>query len=337
MHAKAQQLLEAHAKHILDQLTGENLHHHIDNETATFCGWLATRPVRSLVDEVTARDFIHRNILGATPSEEMRQQAREIIKKGLNSPSNQKVKIEHLLNGQEYDLIVERIISLEELRRSAIKEVLNNPAYNEFLSNLLYQNIKDYLLEDNIVAKKVPGMSSLMKVGKGVMGKMGNLESSMENTLKSYIQKNIRSTIDMSEQLILNALETPKLRSISRQFWSQFKGKPISDLTRHIKPDDVDASADIANTVWNHFRQTSYAKELTTELVHAWYEQWGDQPAMSLLKGLGYSPNRITIELKQVVVPYIDTMRESGFLELRIRAYLEPFYSSDFVADILDK
>lgn len=337
MHPKAAALMEAHTRHVMEQLAGDNLSLHIQNETLTFCAWLGTRPVHTLVDEVRARDFILRNILEAELSPELRQQVRDVIKQGIKSPLNKETRIEHVLNVKEYDDIVERLVVLEDARRDIIRAVLNNPAYSDFLSDLLFQNIKDYLLEDNLIAKKVPGASSLMKLGKGVFDKVGGgLENAMESTLKSYIQRNIRKTIEMSEQMVNRALATPKLRTVARQFWHRVKDVPLSTASKYVKDADVDASADIINTLWNHLRQTPYARQLTTELVHAWYEQWGDRPAMAVLTDLGYTPERLTEELRQILTPYIEAMRETGFLELRVRAYLEPFYTSDSVTSVLE-
>lgn len=336
MHPKAAALLDAHTRHVLDQLTGDKLVALVNQEAATYCAWLSTRSVDSLIDEVRVRDFIVRNVLSVEISDSLREQIRAMIKRGIRSPLNKETRLEHVLNVKEYDLIVEKLIALEDVRREVVHSALNNRIYSDFLSDLLYQNIKDYVLEENVIAKKVPGASSLLKLGKGMMDRVGGgIEHAMEQTLKSYIQRNIRRTIEMSENMIERALEAPKLRSVARQFWSRIKGMPLSDLTKYVKDGNVDDAADIINTVWNHIRQTSYARELTNELVHAWFEQYGKRSGMQVLEDIGLSQERLAEELRQILVPYVDAMRDSGFLEPRVRAYLLPFYESEAVATIL--
>lgn len=337
MHPKAAALLDAHTRHVMQQLTGDKLVELVNTEAATYCAWLSTRSVDSLLDEVRVRDFIVRNILSVELSDSLRDQIRTMVKRGIKSPLNKNTKIEDVLNVKEYDLIVEKLIALEDARRDIIHGVLNNQAYSDFLSDLLFQNMKDYLLEENPLAKKVPGVSSLLKMGKGVMDKVGSgLEGAMEHTVKNYIKRNIRSTIEMSERMIENAMAAPKLRSVARQLWSRIKGRSLAEFTRYVHDQNVDDSADIINTLWNHLRQTTYARELTNELVHAWFAQWGKRSGMQVLEDIGLSQARVAEELRQILIPYVDAMRESGFLEPRVRAYLEPFYSSDAVVAILE-
>lgn len=335
MHPTAAALLDAHTRHVLNQLSGERFALLVRDEIDSYCNWAATQPIDGIVNEVQVRDFLVRNLLDVDLSASLRGQIRSLVQRALQSPLNENTAVEELLNVRDYDLIVARLISLEDLRRDLVRAVLSNPTYSDFLSDLLYQGIKDYLLEENVLAKKVPGMSSLVKMGKGVIGKMGNLDNALENTLKSYIQRNIRATVDMSERLIERALEAPKLQAIARHYWSRIKTVKLSEATRYVGRDDVDDSADIVHAVWNHLRQTEYARQLSTELVHAWFEEYGQRPLLAVLDDLGLDRNRLALEAWQLLLPFVEAIRASGHLEARVRAHLEPFYQSDAVAAML--
>lgn len=327
MHATAKALLDAHTRHVVQQLTGPALAGVLDDETAVFWDWLAARPVSAIIDEVRVRDFLLRNVFEITPSERLLAQIGTLSARALTSPLNKQTRLEELLNAREYDLIVDRLIALEDVRREIVHAVMQNPSVTQLVSDLVYNGVKNYLMEDGGLAKKVPGMSSLMKMGKGMMERVG-ADDALEGALKSYVKRNTRATMEMSEKLVNHALETPKLKSVSRQFWQQIKSAPLDRVTRYVEADDVQDVVVIGSTVWNHFRQTSYARELLNELVHAWFEQWGGDPASTALESIGLDKARLQGEVKLLLTPLAAELEKGGHLEARVRLHLEVFYSS---------
>ena len=335
MHATAQALLDAHARHVMKQLSGTALGDLLDEETAGFWDWLADRPVKSVVDEVWVRDFLLRNVFEVTPDERLLTQIGVIAARAMKSPLNGQTRLEELLNAREYDVIVDRLIELKEVRHQIVRAVMQNASVTQLISDLVYNGVKHYLMEDGGLAKKVPGMSSLMKIGKGIMDHMGSLDAALENALKSYVKRNTRATMEMSERLVERALETPRLKSASRQFWQQIKSVPLDRATRYVKDDDVDDVVVIGSTLWNHFRQTTYARELLNELVHAWFEQWGNDPAITALQSIGLDKKRLQHETRAVLTPIIAELESSGHLEARVKVHLQTFYASSEVTMVL--
>ncbi|MBP7178748.1 MAG: hypothetical protein KBD35_05855 [Moraxellaceae bacterium] len=328
MHPTATALLEAHTRHMLNNLGGPGLGALFDEETAALCNWLNILPVSKVTDVVRVRDFLLRNVFEITPSETLLTQIGTLATVALTNPLNKTTALEELLNAREYDLIVDRVIALEELRHQIVHAVLQNPSVVQLISDLIYHGVKSYLVDENALTKKVPGMSSLMKMGKGMMERMGSLDAALENTLKSYIKRNTRATMDLAERLVQHAMETPKLKSVSREFWQQIKGEKLDRVTQYIKADDVDDVVRIGATLWNHFRTTPYARDTLNDLVHTWFERWGNQTVMQVLVDIGLTPERLQVEVRQFGEPLVAELIASGHLEARIRVHLETFYAS---------
>jgi hypothetical protein len=334
MNATAHALLEAHIRHVMQHLSGDAQAALVDEETSVFYDWLAARPINTLVDEVRVRDFLLRNIYDIAPSERLLTEITVLATHALQSPLNGKTRLEELLNVREYDLIVDRLISLEEVRHTIVHAFMQNPSVTQLLSDLVYNGVKNYLAENSSLAKKVPGVSSLMRMGRGVMERVG-ADDALEGALKSYVARNTRATMEMSERLVSRALEAPKLKTVSRQFWLRIKSARLDRITRHVQPDHVEDVVTIGNTLWNHFRQTTYARELLNELVHAWFESWGQEPAVIVLEGLALDKTRLQQEVRLFLGPLIAEMEKSGYLEARVRAHLERFYASPEASAVL--
>lgn len=336
MHPTAEALLTAHTQFILTQLSGKSLSTRIQEETQIAFLWMHTTPINKITTEVLVRDFIVRNILDTEPTQALSAHLAILTKAAINSSQNKNTKLEDLLNAKEYDSIIDRLISLEDIRKEWIHAIMQNPAVTQLISDLVYNGVKNYLLEDGGLAKKLPGMSSLMKMGKGMMERMGSLDSALESALKNYVQRNTRATMELSERLVEKTLETDKLKTISRQFWQKIKGTSLSTIFKPIKDTDIDDVANISTTLWNHFRQTSYAKSLLSELVHEWFEQWGSLTIAEVLQNLNIDQARLTQEIEIFLEPLMTELLTSGLLEARIKLHLERFYNSDIVNNIIE-
>lgn len=335
MHPKAQQLMDAHVQHILNKLAGENLEQLLDIEVEACCDWLSQRNVEELFQQSQINDFLQRNVLDKEPTELFVVQLKKIFWSALQSPLNQETEFQHLLSPQEFQYVVEKGIDLEALRKDIIKSVLESPVYSLLLSDVLYHGIKDFVLEENVIAKKVPGVSSLVKMGQGIMSKMGGVDTAIEGLIKSYIQKNIENSVELSQKFLDKSLDENRIRTVAQQFWENVKFKKLATASAYIDVTDFDDFAFIAKNIWNHLRQTEYSKQLIEQLVQEWFQHWGRDNVLNMLENLGITRSQIVAEAKLLAVPLINEGLLSGYLEERIRAQLEPFYSSDTVTAIL--
>ncbi|MEL0028390.1 MAG: hypothetical protein VW625_06985, partial [Perlucidibaca sp.] len=195
----------------------------------------------------------------------------------------------------------------------------------DLLSDVLYRSIADYLTTENPLARNVPGVSSLMKVGKGVIGRMGSLETTVEQTLKAYIKRNIRSTIAFSEGLLVKALSNDNLRHFANDLWPRLEAYELGQATRHL---EIQGMSYMAVVFWNQIRKTDFMKQQVAYLVQAWFKRWGDQPSMEVLEDLGITREQIVREVVAVGQPLLTAWARSGHIERRASEHLQRFFDS---------
>lgn len=65
----------------------------------------------------------------------------------------------------EYDKVVFYFVQFEKLCMDIIYLILESLVYSELIIDVLYYGIKDYVMIENVVVKKVFGVLVLMKVG----------------------------------------------------------------------------------------------------------------------------------------------------------------------------
>lgn len=334
MHATAQALLEAHTRHIMQNLSGDALAALVAEEAAEACHWMASRSVTSLASPTLVRDFLLRNVYDITPSERLLETIGTLAARVFQSPLNTETRVDALLTKADFDYIAAQVIALEDARNDIISAILKNHEISHLISDIVYSGIKNYLAENSKIANKVPGMGSLLKVGKGVMERMGT-DSMVEGALKNYIHQNTRSTMEMTERLVKQALESPKLTAHSRKLWDRAHTLHLSVATRHVREQDVREVVTIGSRLWNHFRQTGYARGLLNELVEAWFEDHGSESVMSVLESIGLDRERLPAEVQHFLQPLVAELVASGQLEKRVRVHLERFYGSAEVTKLL--
>ena len=87
-----------------------------------------------------------------------------------------------------------------------------------------------YMLAENIIAKKVPGVSSLIKIGKFAVNKtMHSLEAAIENKVKSYIESNLENTIKRSERSLNEYFNKTQIVDMSEEIWESVAKTKLSE------------------------------------------------------------------------------------------------------------
>lgn len=325
MRPTADALLQAQLDFFLQDFQGDSLRRHLTTEAEAYCDLLEKISVRQLLGETMVIAWIERNILAYEPTDAFRQQAVMLVEMGLNNPGHLQQPMRQLINRQLYDLLVERLVERPGLRQEVIHVALSSPVYTRLLSDVVYHSIVDYLTTENPLARNVPGVSSLLKVGKGMIGRMGKLESTVELAIKAYIERNIRSTAAFSEKLVERVLSDDNIRRFADDLWPRLESYQLGQATRHL---EIQGLSYLAVLYWNQIRKTDYMKQQINYLVTAWYQHAGDRPAMEVLEDLGISRNQVVREVVALGEPLVSAWVRTGHIEQRLREHLQRFYQA---------
>ena len=335
MHSKAQSLMKAHTEFLLARCSVQELPATLQTEITLLIAHLSQRKLHELVDHAQVLRLLQQELLQRQPAPGLRNQLKASIQRLLHNPILNQTEIGMILGDEDAERVMNTLLKHEDLRKDIVHSLLASPVYSDVLSDLLYHSIKDYLLEENVLTKKVPGMASLMKIGKGMVERMGNLEESFEKTIKQYIRKNIRASVELSEQLIDKAFQGPRLREALRDALGQLRQQKIALIGQHIQSHDIEEGEEILNSLWNRWRETPTASAVLEDLVQHWFELHTDQTLGQLLAELDFDILDFSRELEAAASPVISLLRDNGYLQSRIESHLQPFYASDAVHALL--
>ncbi len=328
-HPMIEQLIEAQLD-FLDQSFAQS--ETIQNEFQTFYLWFRKQTLKDLWSPMQINLLLQKQILGTAASSFLIEQIAEHIRFALVHPANDNTKIADVIPVLTIDKIAQYVASKSGHRQRLIKKIVSNPAFSAMISQLIQHSIQDYL-DNSVIAKSVPGVSRFMKMGKSVLENV--TDTSLDNTIAKYLQKNILKLGQLSENILNQHFDDEKLYHFQANLWHKIKDMPLSVLKNYIEVQDLTQTVNLGHEIWDHMRQTDYLQQQIQDGVHAWYVRNQEHTFDLLLRDLNIDESLIQHELNALLTPIIQQMISQGHLHERARQYLEQFYYSKSTLNIL--
>ncbi len=305
----------------------------IQHEFKQFYHWLRLQQLQHLWSFEQIFELIEKQILATPASAFLIEQIAEHIRFALIHPINDQTTIEQVIPVLTIDSIAQYVASKSGHRQRLIKTVVNNPAFSALITQLIQHSIQDYL--DNSMSKRVPGVGHFMKMGKSVLETV--TDSNLNDTINHYLQKNILKISQMSEKVLNQHFNDDKLYHFQANLWHKIKVMPLSVLRHYVEVQDLPKTVGIGHEIWEHIRQTPYLKQQVHDGVYAWYARNQERTFDLLLRDLNIDEELIQNQLTDLLSPVLQQVITTGYLRQRARVYLEKFYYSEAVNQILNK
>ena len=328
-HPLIEQLIEAH----LDFLEQEFSHTAtLQNEFLNFYQWFRKQNLQALWSFEQLNALLQKQILATPASHSLIEQITEHLRFALIHPINESTAIAEVIPVSTVDKIAQYVAGKSDHRQRLIKTVVNSPAFSAMISQLIQHAIQDYL-NNSVMAKRVPGVSQFMKMGKSVLESV--TDSNLEQTIGHYLRKNILKLSQMSEHVLNQHFDNDKLYHFQANLWHKIKDLPLSRLKNYIEVADLSDTVGLGHEIWDHMRQTEYLKQQLHDGIYTWYTRHQAHSFDILLRDLNIDEALIQDELQQLLTPIIQKMVSSEYLRTRARVYLEKFYYAESTQQIL--
>ena len=329
-HPMIEQLIEAH----LDFLEQEFSHTAtIQSEFLNFYQWFRKQTLQDIWSFEQINALLQKQVLATPASHFLIEQIGEHFRFALIHPANESTQIADVIPVLTVDKIAQYVASKSGHRQRLIKTVVNSPAFSAMITQLIQHSIQDYL-DNSVMAKRVPGVSRFMKMGKSVLETV--TDSNLDEAIGHYLQKNILKLSQMSEHVLNQHFDDEKLYHFQANLWHKIKDLPLTVLKNYIEVQDLPNTVGLGHEIWDQLRQTEYLKQQVHDGIYAWYTRNQERSFDLLLRDLNIDEALIQHELQQLLAPVIQKMLSSDYLRIRARAYLEKFYYAETAQKILN-
>ena len=339
MNTTAQQLLELHVQHELGNFSDTQFQADLQLELQEFWLQLSSTKLHDFISPEQVIDWIETNIIELKLYAGVAKLIGQIVGDIYTDNSHVENGLSALITREQVEAFIDKGLTQEELRQELIHQGMSNEITHEVITELLYSGISSYLTESNVVsqnAQKVPGAKAMMRMGKGIMNKAApKLEEKIEAQVKKYISTALPDVIAQSESFIHDSITDAHIKEIAMGVWDSMQDLAVSNARDYISAEDVQDYTQLSYQQFLSSRQSPYIKELVSTGVNSFFKAYGNKKLDTLCKDFSVNADSLEKEVMLFAPKILQVLRNTGYLEQRIRARLERFYRSDSAQELL--
>lgn len=337
-HTLTHKLHALHVQHELNAFNETKLIQWVREESSTLFSWLETSQLTQFVTAEQIKTVIKTNVVEDDVPGAIAEIAGEAATRLFSSNAHKSTKLSDIISRDEYEGFVDKLIELEAQRKKGLDKLIDLPLYGDLISGVVYQAITRYIYESNILSKKVPGVSSMLKMSKSVLNKAApKLGNGIEESVKSYITESLEFILDESKSFLNESVTDEQLKSSALDLWDMLEDKKLGNFQQGIDSLDLSDFVVLGYEFWRHFRKSAYFKHAYETVVDYLFEKYGDVELGILLEDFMITPERVMKEVELFAPQILNTLIESGQLEGLISRRLASFYHSDTAQHCIDQ
>ncbi len=332
----ASALLEQHVKHELAALKGAKLQKFVQREVDELLAMGDVVPLNRICSQEQVMGVIRRIVMNMELDGGIPELAGEMAAEVMKAPVQSTTVLKDILSRDQATAFLEEVLELREHRERVISELMAHPVYQELVSNVVYHGLINYLYEDNVITKKVPGVGSMMKFGKRMANRaVPGLDETFERRIKAWLSDSLPGLVGRSEEFLHKALSDEEVHDSVMAAWMSLENRTIGELRQGLGEIQLQEFVVLGYEFWLNFRQTDYFEGCCLAVVEHLFEKYGDQPVNTLLADVGVDRAVILAEADAFLLPLVDVLRDQGYVEALLRRRLTPFYQSAAAKKIL--
>ncbi|WP_460826507.1 hypothetical protein [Nostocoides australiense] len=322
-----EELLEAHVAFELDRWHGEAFAAGVREEVAALQAWLGEVTVGDLLPGADTAHTLATALADVDLTAAAADLATDVLRVIRAALAASEATVGDVAAARDLHGIVDLVTHLDELRGTVIGAVTDSPAYHELVAHVLYHGVKAFVLNENIVARKLPGAQSLIRMGqRGLATAAPGLESGVDRQLRRFVQNQIGDTLIDSKRFLDRTLSGESGHELLDTTLSTVGPKRLAEFACLITDDDIEAVGDAAAPVARGILRSGVVAQATAAAVEQVLAAYADQPVAPLLADLGLGLDELADRFVDLVAPALEHAHASGYTEARIRARLSAFY-----------
>jgi hypothetical protein len=320
-------MLEAHVAHEMARLT-DGLARTIEDETAALFTWFDSVTLGEVVDPELAGAAAARAVR-EVPRDEVEGAVRDALRSLRTAVAGSPEVVGDVISRDDAIRWATEVAAMTDARDELLTQLTSSPAYSRLVAHVVYYGVKSYVLTENVVTKRIPGASSLVRLGqRSLSAAAPGLEQNVDRQLIAFVDATIADTVRESRRFIERMLDEATVSESAAEGWAAVADRPVATAADLLGDDDLTTLSDLAWHQWTELRTTPMVERWVTATVSGYVESNADRPVGELLAEVGVTTAWVADWLTPLAVTAMDSAAVRGYAEQRIRARLAAFYES---------
>lgn len=333
MNEETRALLEAHVQHELDALRGDALSRTVGKEVSHLFSWFEQVQLRAVSSPEQIMGIIDRCVIEFRVSGGVAELAGESANTVFSSGHNAETRVDEVFPAAFFEEFADKAAGLEPARRDLLEQIGKSQTYRTVIERLIRHGMLELLFRPRggSESRSLP----LANLGAGLTRVVPQLERFVAAALARALERKAEGLAAHSKDLLLEVVDEAFLRAAADDAWDVLAPMRLDELFAHISTYDLEDFIVIGYEFWLKYRKTRYFRSVTAEVVDYFFEKYGDDSVRSLIEDMGVDEQMVVVEVLALAQPLVERALESGYLEARIRARLEAFYTSEAASRLL--
>ena len=291
--------------------------------------WLDGVTVAEVAPAEATAGTLGRVVAGLDLSDALLEAVADVVAAGHEVLTTFDAPVAEIVDGADYDALVGLLADDRSVRDAVIAAVTASKGYRKLVSHVLYQGVKGYVLTENVVARKLPGASTLVKFGQKTMSAAApNLEAGVDRRLTAFVEANLSETLRESRRYLEATLTPDLLAEMADEVWTTLADRPVGEILAVADPEGTREVVVAVGPVVRRWQDEGVIAEVVESVALEALKEHADRSVGELLEEWGIELETVVADVLEILRPGLEHARTSGLLEERVRAHLEPFYVS---------
>lgn len=321
-------LYEAHVEFELSRLREQAAEPVMREEIRALFAWLAEARLDAVADAAAVSEAALRMVRGPDGPRVVPVVTESLVA-GQAAVRGSSATVGDLVSRDDAVRWAVTLAGMEDARSALLSQITTSRAYSRLVAHVVYQGIKSYLLTENVLAKRIPGATSLVRLGQRGLGAAApGLEQNVDRQLIAFVDANIADTVRDSRRFIDGMIDPDQVAQMSDEAWSAAAQSPVSAAADALSSDDVRTLVDLVWGQWRELRDSPLVSQVLDHAVRAFFAVQGDRAVADILADLDITEQTVWETIEPLVARVATVALDTGYAEERIRERLWAFYSS---------
>jgi hypothetical protein len=321
-------MLDAHVQFEMTRLTGDGLDETVHTEVEALFDWFAGVRLDDLAspEAVTDAALVWVDTVSGPQASAIVVDALVSLKETFAASGE---TVEDVVSEADAVRGATALAGMDDARGELIDQLTTSKAYSRLVAHVVYQGVKSYLLKENVLAKRIPGASSLVRLGQRGLGAAApGLEQNVDRQLIAFVDSNIADTIKDSRRFIDSMMNQETIATMTAEGWAVAADRPVASLATVLTDDEIATLVDLVAQQWSSLRDTALVRRVVAESVEAFFARQGARPLADVLADVGVSADVVVESALPVARSAVQHALDTGYLQTRVRTRLAAFYDT---------
>ncbi|MDX1958138.1 MAG: hypothetical protein SFU98_06170 [Leptospiraceae bacterium] len=324
-----EKILQAHIEFELKKVQSQNLEKTIQIETEEYLNFFLTKKPNQVLPKEKLKEFVKIKIKEIKLEQKSVLFIQKLIRLHLTEITKDPSKINSVLNKESFFALANDSIGLKELRTRIIHFAVNSKAYSRMISSIILASIKDFMINENPLAKN-PLAGSFFKMGENFLNNLPGMQGNFDKKAEEFIQANLSGRIQQSEKLINGELDSGKANEILEEFWNFLSEISFQDIPTLVPEKEFFQFLDRIPGFWIHVQNSGLMENWILSSIEIIYNEFENKTYSEILEESGISKEFVSKEISLALFKTLDNDTIREYYKQRLEARLKEFYSLEW-------